>query len=62
VEVVRQLEDQYLGIAFFLVLLLSRGSQKNKQIICGSRIPHYGQYLFGDRLVAIFVAGLKGVM
>ena len=29
--VVRQLGDQYLGIVFFLVLLLSHGSQKNRQ-------------------------------
>ena len=30
-EVVKQPGDQYLGIAFFLVLLLSHGSQKNRQ-------------------------------
>jgi len=30
-EVVRQLGDQYMGIAFFLVLLLSHGTQKDKQ-------------------------------
>jgi len=32
------------------------------KILCGSRIPRDGQYLFGDSLVVISVAGFKGVM
>jgi len=47
-----------------LVLLLSHGSKKKTdkriKIISGSRIPRDGQYLFGDSLVAISVAGFKG--
>jgi len=37
-------------------------TDKRIKIISGSRIPHDGQYLFGDSLVAISVAGFKGVM
>jgi len=36
--------------------------KKRIKIISGSRILRNGQYLFGDSLVAIFVAGFKGVM
>jgi len=65
-EVVRQREDQYLNIVFFLVPLLSHGNKiktdKRIKIICGSRIPRDDQYLFGDSLVAISVAGFKGAM
>jgi len=35
---------------------------KRIKIINGSRIPHDGQYLFGDSLVAIPGAGFKGAM
>jgi len=47
-----------------LVLLLSHGSKKidkRIKIISISKIPRDGQYLFGDSLVAISVAGFKGV-
>jgi len=37
-------------------------TDKHIKIINGSRIPRDGQYLFGDSLVAISVAGFKGVM
>jgi len=37
-------------------------TDKHIKIICGSRIPHDDQYLFGDSLVAISVVGFKGVM
>jgi len=35
-------------------------TDKRIKIISGSRIPRDGQYLFGDNLVAISVAGFKG--
>ena len=58
-EVVRQLGDQYLDIAFFLVHLLSQGSQKNV-----SRSSAEAEYraMARDSLVAISVAGFKGAM
>jgi len=37
-------------------------TEKRIKIINGSRIPRDDQYLFGDSLVAIFVAGFKGFM
>ena len=37
-------------------------TDKRIKIISGSRIPRNGQYLFGDSLVAISVAGFKGAM
>jgi len=49
-----------------LVLLLFHGNKKKTdkciEIIRGSRIPRDGQYLFGDSLPAIFIAGLEGAM
>jgi len=35
---------------------------KHIKIISGSRIPRDDQYLFGDNLIVISVAGFKGVM
>jgi len=37
-------------------------TDKRIKIISGSRIPRDDQYLFGDSLVAISVAGFKGAM
>jgi len=37
-------------------------TDKRIKIISRSIIPHDGQYLFGDSLVAIFVAGFEGAM
>jgi len=37
-------------------------TDKRIKIISESRIPRDGHYLFGDSLVAIFVAGFKGAM
>jgi len=37
-------------------------TDKRIKIINGSRIPRDDQYLFGDSLVAISVAGFKGAM
>jgi len=41
---------------------VKKKKDKHIKIISGSRIPRDGQYLFGDSLVAISVAGFKGAM
>ena len=47
---------------FFYYLMEVKKTDKRIKIISGSRIPRDGQYLFGDSLVAISVAGFKGAM
>ena len=47
---------------FFYYLMEVKKTNKSIKIICGSRIPCDDQYLFGDSLVTISVAELKGVM
>ena len=47
---------------FFYYLMEVKKANKRIKIISGSRIPRDGQYLFGDSLVAISVAGFKGAM
>jgi len=52
-----------LHFSWFLYYLIEiKKTEKCIKIICESRIPRDGQYLFGDSLVAISVAGFKGVM
>ena len=52
-----------LHFSWFLYYLMEvQKTEKRIKIISGSRIPHDGQYLFGDSLVAISVAWFKGVM
>jgi len=47
---------------FFYYLMEVKKTNKRIKIISGSRIPRDDQYLFGDSLVAISLAGFKGVM
>ena len=47
---------------FYYLMEVKKKTDKRIEIICRSRIPRDGQYLVGDSLVAIYVAGLKGAM